>query len=368
MYSLEVPYYKLEDFFDEMLSTRQGEKYNFLRGRLIAIKNTLIEEERKYLITINEKKLHTLTENVSIEIPKNIILKDMLNLPNSINRDDLIELLIKNGLDAIFDNVLEMGLQDIITKINIMTLEEVLSHIDNQDTINYFSHIDSKAMKSAYEKYLVNQKDSTNIGRDVYEYIISNAKDALCPYCLHGKAMTVDHYLPKAYFIPYAITPINLLPCCSDCNKSKNDLRVLEESKMFINPYFDNINELKWLECHVKEEEWPITFIFNVKDDIENEVLKERLKMQFDRLKLGVLYASNAVRQFRGRVQSIVEEYESTNREAPIKFFISSKESIENYNLNSWEAKMYEGLLNSPWFLNDAIKELRNYYNIKVKT
>lgn len=366
MYSIEVPNYKLEDFFDEMLSTRQGEKYNFLKGRLLAIKNTLVEEERQYLtLAVEEKKLHTVMENVSIEIPRNILLSDILKPNVGINRDKLIELLNKNGLNDLFDNLSEMNLQEILASLNCMTLEDVLPNIVNQDTINYFSNVDSKAMKSAYEKYLVNNKDSTNIGRDVYEYIISKAQDDLCPYCLHGKVMTVDHYLPKAYFISYAITPINLLPCCSDCNKSKNDIRILEEGKMFINPYFDNINELNWLECQVTEEQWPITFIYNVKEDIENEILKERLKMQFESLKLGALYSGNAVRQFRGRVKSIVEEYESRNGEAPIQFFKSSKESIEDYNLNSWEAKMYEGLLNSSWFLSDAIKELRQYYNIR---
>ncbi|MBK5502786.1 hypothetical protein [Peribacillus sp. TH14] len=222
-------------------------------------------------------------------------------------------------------------------------------------------------MKTVYEKYFVNTKGSKNIGRDVYEYIISKAEDDLCPYCLHGTVKTVDHYLPKAYFISYAVTPINLLPCCSDCNKNKKDIRDLTANKMFINPYFDNINDLNWLECKLIENQWPITFKYNVKEDIENEILKKRLEMQFESLELGTLYASNAVRYFRGRVKLIVEEYESGNEEAPIQFLISSKESMEIYNLNAWQAKVYEALLNSDWFLVDAINHLREYYHIEDK-
>ena len=224
------------------------------------------------------------------------------------------------------------------------------------------SHVDSAAMKKAYENYIVESEDSGKKGRDIYEHILLLADDGICPYCMYGDVSTVDHYLPKAHFIEYAITPLNLLPSCYECNTMKLDLRKLEENKMFINPYCDDLTEIRWLECKVVDRMFPITFKFNVKEDIENIILKERLVEHFDILSLGKLYATKAGRYFRIRVKKIIENYESGGIESIIKALEGDKISAEDYNLNALEAKVYEALLNSEWFLNEGIKGIKKYY------
>ncbi|MED4454879.1 HNH endonuclease signature motif containing protein [Metabacillus fastidiosus] len=366
MYLIEFPNYTLEDFFDEMLTTRQGEAYNFLKGRLLAIKSTLVEKEEEYIKLASPKNqggLFDIVENIKIEIPKTKTLGEIINLPSKISKRELIEFIKMKKIDPLFNNLEEMEVNEIKTFLNSINLNTVIKQLGDPNLIYYLSYVDAEAMKNAYEKYLVNTKGSSNIGRKVYGDIMSLSKDNLCPYCLQGIVKTVDHYLPKAYFIDYSITPINLLPCCSDCNKNKNDERTLQEDKMFINPYFDNIQNVRWLGCKVNEV-WPITFSYYVREDIGDVILKERLKIHFDKLELGFLYANKAVTYFRGRVKEIVKEYNSSNYLPPIDSLKNSKESIENYNLNSWEAKIYEALLDSKWFLHTAIKELESKYDI----
>ncbi|MBK5502785.1 hypothetical protein [Peribacillus sp. TH14] len=88
MYSIKFPDYNLEDFLDEMLSNKHGETYNFLKGRLLAIKNILIEKETQYisLATSDSGGLYSLNEQLSIDIPQNVLLKDILNLPRNISK------------------------------------------------------------------------------------------------------------------------------------------------------------------------------------------------------------------------------------------------------------------------------------------
>ncbi|MBU8689493.1 HNH endonuclease [Priestia megaterium] len=366
MYKLQLPDYQLNDFFDEILKGRQGAASKFLFGRLKSIKPFLINKEEEYRSLMFSKggnKLFTIAENKLIEIPKNLKLGQFLNFSNSITKNDLIEKLREYGLEPLFENITTMELSQIRHCLNRFNLEEALSVIDAENELyKVMSYIDSTAMKNAYENYIVESEDSGKKGRDIYEHILLLADDGICPYCMYGDVSTVDHYLPKAYFIEYAITPLNLLPSCYECNTKKKDLRKLEENKMFINPYCDDLTKIRWLECNLVDNMWPITFKFNVAEDIESVIIKEKLNEQFKTLSLGKLYATKAGRYFRIRAKKIVENYESGGSESIIEALKDDKISAEEYNLNALEAKVYEALLNSKWFLEEGIKNVKSFY------
>lgn len=42
-----------------------------------------------------------------------------------------------------------------------------------------------------------------------------------CHYCGINMVDTFDHYLPKSLFPEYSVMPINLFPCCAQCNRKK---------------------------------------------------------------------------------------------------------------------------------------------------
>ncbi|MGW5955331.1 HNH endonuclease signature motif containing protein [Bacillus mycoides] len=366
MYRLQLPDYQLTDFFDEILEDRQGIASNFLLGRLRAIKPFLLNKEEEYknlMFSEEGNNLFTVEENKNIGIPKNVKLGHFLNFADGIAKRDLIEKLREYGLESLFENIISMGLSDIKNTLNQISLEEALQVVDESNALYQFmSYVDSTAMKKAYENYIVESKGSDKKGRDIYEHILLLADDAICPYCMYGDVSTVDHYLPKAHFIEYAITPLNLLPSCYECNTRKKDLRKLEENKMFINAYCDDLTQIRWVECKLVDKVWPLTFEFNVKADLESAILKERLLEQFDALSLGKLYATKAGRYFRVRAKKIVGIYKSGGIESMIVALNDDKASAEYYNLNSLEAKVYEALLNSEWFLNEGIKEVKEFY------
>ena len=64
-----------------------------------------------------------------------------------------------------------------------------------------------------------------------------------CPICEQNRPnMTIDHVLPKSKFSQYTVTPVNLVPMCLDCNKSKGD------SEIFFHPYYQDFSKLDGVE------------------------------------------------------------------------------------------------------------------------
>lgn len=304
MYRLNIPEYTIEDFFDDLLKGRHNNtKNNFLKTRLIHIKSDLVEAEKQYMRLAEKQALHSVTVHKAISIPNSVELDD--DIPKSI-----------------FD----------------------------------------WEMEKVYSNYLVDAPGSQKIGRKVYESILSNTYYNLCPYCSHREVKTVDHYLPKTDFISFAIIPVNLLPCCSDCNKDKLDNYELNAEKMLIHPYFEEIRDIQWLKCKVRENSWPITFTYEVSNDIPDTVLKSRINYHFNLFNLGSLYADNATREFNKRVRSLVREYNSNPLKKALNFINDNFESYSFDNINSWQAKMFEALLNSKWFLEVALPLVQSYY------
>ncbi|MYL47809.1 hypothetical protein GLV94_19415 [Virgibacillus halodenitrificans] len=304
MYYLQMPKYSIKDYFEKMLKGRHNnEKNDFIKTRLLAVQSKLIDEESAYQSLAEKKELYSISEQDTISIPTDILLDD--SIPQIINATE---------------------------------------------------------MEKVYSNFLVDNPESNKMGRKVYNSILSNAYFNLCPYCSHREVKTVDHYLPKSKFISFAVTPINLLPCCSDCNKDKLDDYNLEPEKMLIHPYFDDISSIDWLECRVNENILPITFSYEVSDSITDSVLKSRITNQFELLSLGKLYADNATREFNKRVKSLINEYRSNQTNKAMDFLNDNYESYLFDNKNSWQTKMFKALKESRWFLNDALPNLHNVY------
>lgn len=70
-----------------------------------------------------------------------------------------------------------------------------------------------------------------------------------CPYCSIGPVGSMDHYLPKEEFVYYSVHPFNLIPCCKDCNTSKNKnwLDMDSNRRLFLNSYVDDVERVQFL-------------------------------------------------------------------------------------------------------------------------
>lgn len=85
---------------------------------------------------------------------------------------------------------------------------------------------------SKFMVYLYNKFRS-----DYFADLFIFAKNGKCSYCQVSRANTLDHFLPKEKFPLLALTPWNLIPCCSECNLSIGEKNSDLNSRPLIHPY-----------------------------------------------------------------------------------------------------------------------------------
>lgn len=135
----------------------------------------------------------------------------------------------QNGINATF-----------FRNIRIEWRDRIQEYIDNggsPEFIQTWAAINHKK-KSFLNLYLQPQDTSTQ------KAIIDDLRNHglnLCPACGEaGAPNTLDHYLPKAEYPHFCITPLNLFPMCDSCQKEKGEKTGdTTAPRFFIHPYFD---------------------------------------------------------------------------------------------------------------------------------
>lgn len=103
-------------------------------------------------------------------------------------------------------------------------------------------------------EYLYNQrfagKSKTGEKPPYYSMLISNI--SICPFCgnsMNTSGFQIDHFMPKCLYPVYAVSPINLVPCCSACNNVKGEYAPDSEISQLIHPYYDDFNNDTWIKA-----------------------------------------------------------------------------------------------------------------------
>ena len=183
-------------------------------------------------------------------------------------------------------------------------------------------------------------------GRAVYDKILVSAKGK-CPLCAYGIPTTLDHFLPKTRYPEFSILPINLLPCCKDCNHAKGEYFTAEENQQYLHPYYEDYSSKKWLEARLTysiDNAPAFTFFVNPESDDLDEPLLSRLIFQFESLNLQERYAIRAHDELSGTQHQFRELYESGGSALVSSHLASLARSWSASNINSCEAAMYRAL------------------------
>ena len=154
--------------------------------------------------------------------------------------------------------------------------------------------VSSAEMEAVYTGRMVPEESP---GRAIYDVLLMAASGDFCPLCGHGLVKTLDHVLPKTKYPALAVAPLNLVPCCSDCNKSKTNIPPSEKENQFLHPYYDSIEDDPWLSCELIEADPPGARFFVEPFSDWDSVMASRVCNQFKTLELGKLYASQAGRE-----------------------------------------------------------------------
>ncbi|MCF6285092.1 MAG: HNH endonuclease [Candidatus Hydrogenedentes bacterium] len=193
-------------------------------------------------------------------------------------------------------------------------------------------------------------------GRDVYDKIMSLSQHDVCPMCGHRNVSTLDHVLPKAHYPIFSVMPLNLIPCCADCNTTKRDTILGAAETTFFHPYYDDMGDAEWLKAAVIEKK-PCAVIFNVSAPEEWEPEKmARLENQFGKLKLNRLYSSQAAQEISAIRQRLESLFEDEGAEGVKDYLGRERDSRIANRPNTWQAATYAALCESKWFCAGGFK------------
>lgn len=196
------------------------------------------------------------------------------------------------------------------------------------------------------------------VRRKYYDKIKLNAEHDICPYCAQRNVSTLDHYLPKSLYPKLVVNPLNLIPCCMECNHIKKEHYPSNNEEQIINPYFDEIIMDIWLVAKVKQvRNKPPVIIFSAKPSVNlPPLLIERIKWHFKKFKLSGLYTSQAARQLAGVAESLKREWEQGGEDGVRLAIQEHYLTWSKINKNSWQSAMFLALSSSNWFLSEGFK------------
>lgn len=187
-------------------------------------------------------------------------------------------------------------------------------------------------------------------GRPIYDRIKLLPKGDLCPLCGQRDVSTLDHVLPKAHYPDLAVTPINLVGACMECNKAKSAGISASASEVPLHPYFDDISAHQWLTATVlHKKNAPIVFDITP-PAIWDKTTESRAKKQFHQLQLSVLYSNQAAREVSSIRSNLQRHFDSGGASAVQVELMHQWRSRLASSINSWRTAMYEAASKDTWF------------------
>ena len=222
---------------------------------------------------------------------------------------------------------------------------------------------DERSMQCTVEQYTKYMKELYTFqfahkGCRAYKfYNIIRSAQHTCPYCnVSARSISqLDHYLPKSTFPSLTISPVNLVPICSDCNSKKGTYYSTKIDEMIMHPYFDDFasQSFDFIKCTVIEKV-PIGFSFyieklpNWSDCTYNRVVKH-----FQMLELEDLYRTDFEATFEPYVYELKSIYMDGNIE---NVRIAIMRRMNSYKINKtlpWHYAGFGAILNSEWFFEN---------------
>lgn len=192
--------------------------------------------------------------------------------------------------------------------------------------------------------------------RDIYDAIRASAPGGLCPLCNQRPVSTLDHHLAKAEHANFAVTPINLVPACKDCNTDSRVRKPATKFEQTLHPYFDSVDSEIWLTAQLIPGAPPSLIFSATPPSHWTADIQAIVKNHFKVFGLGGLYATHAA----GELVNIYFDIKSKPW-VPNALQAHLAEQAANRRKmvrNSWQAAVYDGLASSAWFCNGGYEDV----------
>jgi len=225
-----------------------------------------------------------------------------------------------------------------------------------EERVGVTAEIDTDLMKVIYKSHFA-KKGSPS--RALYEQIKMAPEHGICPLCGQRVVATLDHYLPQTHDPALNLTPANLVPACSDCNKSKLAKTATKAENQTLHPYFDNLGEDRWLVVEVRASSPPTTRFMVRPSANWGLILTSRVRHHFEVMGLNELYIAQAASELADISYSLEDIHESAGPTGVRQHLHGQFLSRNARDANSWKTALYEGLRDSDWFCNEGCRLIR---------
>lgn len=199
-----------------------------------------------------------------------------------------------------------------------------------------------QAVHDSYKE--VQQNGKLSALRDLLKLLATE-----CPYCGFGEIQELDHHLPKADYKPFSIFPLNLIPCCTTCNRGKTrKLKPHQGETHLLNAYLEDVSEYGFLQADVSLDpaNGSIQVEYNVVRPADmGDELYARLRNQFQEFNLQKRYAAQVNIYLSGLVVGFELAFEAGGVEGLRSFLIrSAAKSSDRFGRNDWRPVLLHGL------------------------
>lgn len=208
-------------------------------------------------------------------------------------------------------------------------------------------------MVALYDQRLAGKKGAA---RHIYDAIKLLPGYGICPFCDHRPVSTLDHILPKSPYPALAVTPLNLVGACADCNKLKLAAAPCAADEVVLHPYFDNVEEGRWLAAEIVQGRVAAVLFKSQPVGEWSDILNERVRLQFEMLGLASLYGAQAAREISALTLVFDGIHRGLGADGVRQELVRQARSREAINLNSWQAVAFGALSESDWFCDGGFR------------
>ncbi|WP_157531406.1 MULTISPECIES: HNH endonuclease [unclassified Kitasatospora] len=187
-------------------------------------------------------------------------------------------------------------------------------------------------------------------GRDIYDMLMAAPAYRRCPFCGHGIVRQLDHYLPKASYPALCVTPLNLIPVCKDCNEIKKSFVATSIESLLIHPYYDRIDDVRWLNARVQHATEPTLEFFVEPPGTWDQIITERVEHHFERFELGRVFGTQANRLVSDILYGVKNLLWAAGSDAVHAYLLGEAETRFESRINGWEGVTFAALAGDDWF------------------
>jgi hypothetical protein len=269
----------------------------------------------------------------------------------NINARDTLKLCIKSIRDEDLSGRLESVMPEVeAAELDYLNRAAVGEFYKISGTNGVAEKVTTAEMERVYDGTFVKSVKT----RYIYDLIKKLPVNDICPLCNQRTVFTLDHFLPKSVHPALAVTTANLVPACDTCNKIKLDFEAHTAVDQTLHPYFDDVDDARWLFAKVNEEIPPSLIFSALPPSNWPEVKRQRVTAHFNTFRLGELYASHAAVEL-GNIRFGLIMMSKKCSSLEIREHLKERAiSCADAQKNSWQTATYEALAESVWFCSGA--------------